>query len=375
MKSLHTLSVLPLLLSATLASAQTHPTPDARLYVGDPAPAISVQAWVQGAPVTSFEKDHVYVLEFWATWCGPCIAAMPHLSKLSEQYKDKATFIGVNILERPTEEGVPADALALVSNFMTKNPGRMTYTVAVDGPQAFMAKNWFKAAGQSGIPCSIIVDQQGKIAWIGHPLKLDDVLPKVLAGNYEAVKVAAEEKARIATETALLKPIRDAYRAKNYAAALAAIAKLEQENPEVAKKADLEKLISTFHTAPDSVLDTLKQLREDKNLTQLRNYGIMLAMNPGLRPDLSTTAAEALESLSDDANPADSAINYSVTTTLYMNLGQTDKARQAAQKGLSLSQSNPDSRQTRFFESMLNRINNPPQPKSPPTPSTRPTSH
>ena len=66
-----------------------------KLAVGDRAPALTVEKWVKGEPVTGFEKGKTYVVEFWATWCGPCIASMPHLSALQKEYKDKVTIIGV----------------------------------------------------------------------------------------------------------------------------------------------------------------------------------------------------------------------------------------------------------------------------------------
>src|SRR4051794_37880273 len=67
-----------------------------KLRVGDPAPLLKVSKWLQGKEVKRYEPGKVYVVEFWATWCGPCIGAMPHLSNLQTEFKDRGlTVIGV----------------------------------------------------------------------------------------------------------------------------------------------------------------------------------------------------------------------------------------------------------------------------------------
>jgi thiol-disulfide isomerase/thioredoxin len=75
------------------ASAQT-------LNIGDPAPQLVVKEFVKGSPVTQFKPGSVYVVEFWATWCGPCKTSIPHLTELQKKYGDKVTFVGVSVWER-----------------------------------------------------------------------------------------------------------------------------------------------------------------------------------------------------------------------------------------------------------------------------------
>ena len=59
-------------------------------------PALSVDTWIKGGPITRFEKGKVYVVEFWATWCKPCLEGIPRLSELQRQYGGRGLLaIGV----------------------------------------------------------------------------------------------------------------------------------------------------------------------------------------------------------------------------------------------------------------------------------------
>ncbi|MBI5433485.1 MAG: redoxin family protein [Planctomycetes bacterium] len=155
------------------------------LKTGMPAPALSVEKWVKGSPVASFEKGKVYVVEFWATWCGPCIAGMPHLSSLQREYAAKnVTIIGMTSLDSRGND------LAAVEKMVAEKGDGMGYTVAWDTARK-TNEAYMKAAGQNGIPCCFLVDQTGTIAYIGHPMNVDLPLRQVVAGTWDIEKGTA----------------------------------------------------------------------------------------------------------------------------------------------------------------------------------------
>ncbi|MEI3796621.1 MULTISPECIES: TlpA disulfide reductase family protein [unclassified Chitinophaga] len=154
--------------------------------LGEPAPPLYISNWLKGDKITAFEKNKVYVVEFWATWCQPCIAGMPHLSELAEKYKKEVTVLGVSIHERKET------TLPVIEKFVAGMGEKMDYNVATE-QGTLMAENWMKAYGERGIPYSFVVDQQGRIAWAGPPKNLDKVLPQIISGTWD-IKDAAEKR-------------------------------------------------------------------------------------------------------------------------------------------------------------------------------------
>jgi thiol-disulfide isomerase/thioredoxin len=162
---------------------------EAKLKVGDPAPKLQVAKWVQGDPVKEFSKDHAYIVEFWATWCGPCRESIPHLNEIYKKFKDKGlVVIGQDVWEEDDSD---------VPKFVKQMGDKMTYRVALDDKKGSekgkMAETWMEAARQGGIPTAFVITKTAEIAWIGHPMSLkEQLLEEVLAGNFDVKKAAAE---------------------------------------------------------------------------------------------------------------------------------------------------------------------------------------
>ena len=177
---------LVLLFSFIAITIHAQETP-VSLNIGDPAPPLRIHEWLKGAPIDAFKKGHVYVVEFWATWCRACRAAMPHLSALAAEYKDSVTFIGVDIYERKT---TPRDK---IKAFVDSMGNRMNYRVATEETY-LMESGWFDASGAEGIPNTFVINAAGKLAWIGHPHELPKVLPKVLNNTWDFKEALTKRK-------------------------------------------------------------------------------------------------------------------------------------------------------------------------------------
>ena len=203
-KNMYRLVLLPLLMltilfSATLVTSQAtwgqFASQDA-LEPGDKAPQLEVSDWITNgngkfSEVTKFEEGQVYVVEFWATWCGPCIAMMPEMAELQKSYGEKVRFLSITeetpdevlmLKERdfPGESGVP------FKSYMNE------YSVAADPDGSTHTS--FLGTGSTGIPHSFVVGKTGQIEWSGHPAALDPVLTKIVDGSWDREKYYEDQK-------------------------------------------------------------------------------------------------------------------------------------------------------------------------------------
>ncbi len=256
------------------------------LIVGSPAPAIKVAKWFKGNEVKSFEKGKTYVVEFWATWCGPCRKSIPHLTEMAKEYKDKVNFVGVSVWEREDTYLNDVDA------FVKKMGDKMDYNVCADdkvGDEGSMAKNWMTAAGQGGIPTAFIVNGDSKIVWIGHPMEMAKPLAEVVAGKWDLAKAVEESKkaaAKAAQEKADQKilmtegmELSSAFQAGDFAKAATEAEKLLKKHPSLSRTLVPVKFMALTKSDPKSAYgmtgDLVKEFKDEPQMLNQIAWGVL----------------------------------------------------------------------------------------------------
>jgi thiol-disulfide isomerase/thioredoxin len=140
--------------------------PKLQKLVGKQAPKLTVQRWVGGEHTIKDMRGEIVVVEFWGTWCPPCLRAIPHLNELSETYKDH----GVTIL------GVCDDTRKAERFDSTIKQYDIRYPTALDknrGTHSAYNGQWF--------PFIVLVDREGIVRAAGlTPKGLDKALEELL---------------------------------------------------------------------------------------------------------------------------------------------------------------------------------------------------
>lgn len=140
-------------------------------FRGKKAPEFFVEKWMNRSEVKT--KGKVVLIDFWATWCGPCRAVIPELNDFQKKFGDKLVVIGVSD-EKPE----------VVEKFMADM--KMEYAVAVD-----TSKKMMKAVGVQGIPHVMIISPDGIVRWQGFPGSDEDKLTEKIV---EQIIVASKVK-------------------------------------------------------------------------------------------------------------------------------------------------------------------------------------
>lgn len=144
-----------------LLLAQTNLFQPQQELVNTTVDTIEVSNYLLNEPADKDFGSKFKVLEFWATWCRPCLKAVPHLNKLQNKFRDRnLVFLSVTY-----EPGKKAAAAFDKVRFET--------IVVTDTTRAIHRKLRIDMNGMMPLPRTVLIDNENKIVWYGSPEKLN----------------------------------------------------------------------------------------------------------------------------------------------------------------------------------------------------------
>jgi len=137
-----------------------------------------VQEWITKQP--KMDKK-LLVIDFWATWCGPCLASIPHMNETATTFAADVVCVGIS------DESKSAFDAGMIKNKLEVSS--FTYSLALDPSNKL--SSFFKV---KGIPSCAVVSSDGIVRWQGQPTELDDATLTQLVAAQKAMNAPAKKK-------------------------------------------------------------------------------------------------------------------------------------------------------------------------------------
>ena len=135
---------------------------------GRTAPPFVVDRWISPEPDA---RGKIAIIDFWATWCGPCIKAIPHMNQLAEQFRGKVECVGIS------DESKSAFETGIEKKNLKGSDFR--YALALD-PKGRMKS----AFNVRGIPFVAVMSTDWVVRWQGHPASLtSSIVAAIIAAD------------------------------------------------------------------------------------------------------------------------------------------------------------------------------------------------
>ncbi len=325
--------------------------------IGDTPPPLVPMAWIKGDPVEAFERDHVYVVAFFATWCGASRQSMPLLSDVARRYQGKLTVIGINV--RQSERGEAS--VAAVTQFVQGRGRDMDYTVAMDDPvRKPMFTSWMRTAGMYAIPTAFIIGRDGRLAYVGIPidpeasLGFERAVEQAVAGASDLAaarqlqRELGEQMKLYLADKELMKPLDEAMERKDYRAVLVEADRLVAQDPEREGRVFGDRFTAMLHLDEAEALAFARKAHaaaesREMSLGMASTVGSVIAYRPGLSRGAYETAATYLEAaVAGQGDDFNAMFDLLALARVQQQLGRGKQAIEAQQRAMSIARGRKD---------------------------------
>lgn len=152
-----------------------------KIQVGEKAPEIYVSHWIKNEPADKSLSNKYIVLEFWATWCGPCIDAVPHMNELQKEFAQEDLYF-ISMSYEPVAK-------------IEKTLKRVDFhSIVTTDTSETTQRNFGDGEGKvASYPMAVLIDNGGIIRWKGNPRDLNQKIMKRFLSN-QSSKVKEEDK-------------------------------------------------------------------------------------------------------------------------------------------------------------------------------------
>lgn len=134
-----------------------------KININDKAPIIHVTDYILNTPLDKNLTNKFTVLEFWATWCKPCLKQVPHLNRLQEKFKERKDLIFISITEEKPEKVLRTLNRVPFNSIVVSDQSGKTFKDFIEDE-----------SGNYTIPITILIDNNDIIKWYGNPSELNE---------------------------------------------------------------------------------------------------------------------------------------------------------------------------------------------------------
>lgn len=160
------LLLIMIALLPTISNAQTN------IAIGQKAPVIHITDWIANIPSDKNIANKHIVLEFWATWCGPCIAAVPHMNKLQKNIAQEDVYF-ISMTDESVEKVKRSLKRIDFQSIVVTDQTKATQINFGDGKK-----------GLTQYPLTVLINKKGIIKWIGEPKEItQEILTKFITDD------------------------------------------------------------------------------------------------------------------------------------------------------------------------------------------------